>query len=124
MTPPKASDAAIAREVEYRLAHRGGNWSATDYGLYPEFTTRCDERQALSDALLAHFGADVPASLAGFVLPVVVDPIVQMVREAFANACRSRTARDEYLAGHYDDHYEVRAALSVARAIAAQGGGK
>ncbi len=81
--------------------------------------------QSLSDALVAHFGNDVPASLAGYVLPVVVDPIVQMVREAFAKVYDSHgnyPASVAFRNGENDDTPSVQAALSVARAIAAQGG--
>ena len=67
----KASDAAIEREVEFYNG-LGYGVAISSYSHSILFTAHCDERQSLSDALRDHFGADVPASLAGYVLPVVV----------------------------------------------------
>jgi len=122
----RVTDAAIERVAE-RWGSASTYYCRTEKGYVelPEFTRECDREQSLSDALRAHFGDEVPASLAGYVLPVVVDPIVQMVREAMAE--RYGTARCEKVSaaireGKYDDYPWFIGALSVARAIAAQGG--
>ncbi len=160
----RATDAAIERVAE-RWGAQGTIVALSDYGRTGgrTFTAECDREQALSDALRAHFGNDVPASLAGYVLPVVVDPIVQMVDGlvkarndllAVANDypgsscqkwCTERAAQawavlkpwQSCPSTHCERAQECRsvnecsaeksapkAALSVARAIAAQGGGK
>lgn len=112
----KASDAAIERVAE-RICYK-----PSDYGSkhFPAFTAECDREQALSDALRAHFGQFVPETLKGFVLPVVVDPIVQMVRDA---TIAEYARRDWLMSDHVEHTAAYQAALSVARAIAAQGGG-
>lgn len=127
----KASDAAIERVAERwndALPTTPLTWRAEFYGRHGAevFANECDREQTLSDALRTVHGDNIPDALAGFVLPVVVDPIVQMVRDAFAQAYREANfpnCTKRALEGWDDDSPQFIAALSVARAIAAQGGG-
>lgn len=106
----KASDAAIERALVIVNAKDQGYWHERD-----EVTeVVADHVQALSDAIRAHFGDAVPASLEGFVLQVVVDPLDEILEEAFGYGSPVRAER-------------LRVKLTERgfelRAIAAQGGG-
>lgn len=137
MTPPKASDAAIERACAElnELYQRPDFWAPHEYGERNNLTFHADRLQALSDALRAEHGDKVPASLAGFVLPVGDDPLPGLLAalESANNALAQITAFEmdaREIMGNTNfeivkmEREKVRAALSVARAIAAQGGGK
>ena len=118
---PKASDAAIERVSERWTKSSDVPWDRRDYNdeFYALFTAECDREQALSDALRTVHGDNIPDALAGFVLPVVVDPIVDQ---------SLRLMQDFYLSPEYHPDAKrpadvVQAAIAFSlRAIAAQGG--
>ena len=115
----KASDAAIERVVK-RWTDVGGTWSPSDYPRYSSFTETCDREQALSDALRTVHGDNIPDALAGFVLPVVVDPILAAARRIYLAHYQGNANIID--SGILDDHEIIKTAIAELRAIAAQGG--
>ena len=129
MTTPKASDAAIERACERMNSSRsvgGLPWEADDYesDVYTNLKPYADDLRQFSDALRAEHGDNVPASLAGFVLPVVVDPIVEAARRICEAVAHEIGAQFEgkYADGTYDNDDEMQFAIAELRVIAAQGG--
>jgi hypothetical protein len=125
-----ASDAAIERaDSIVETAIKGVN---ENHLLGHATLAFADQIQQFSDAIRAHFGSEVPASLAGYVLPVPVDPMRDEAIELVLTDNVARTANQvdairQGKAGQQQVELAIRALkrgaeLRIIRAIAAQGG--